>query len=323
MSKVIKIIPGLSPRGIPELTVLSKMTYALRQEQRAELMSSSIPFCEKETWIGGNDPVRNPPRSESDMVPHKKGTDLIIHGRAFAPQGRRARFFDLTVAINDIHYQIRVIGNRRIEPTFTSFTFSEPELFEDMPLHYGLAYGGTDCITNPDFPLAYPRNPVGKGFVIDASTKDLIGLELPNLENPQQLLTPAVLRVGRYDRWISAPEPRALGYAPKNSYPRNSQEPNALGIWNAAPPRLCLPPLWGDESITLTYMDPLFSKFTFDMPGNAPTAWIRNGTRTMQRKYMMLQTVEIFKETNQMTLVWSASFEENMDTQGEFEFGVH
>lgn len=314
------IVMGTNPLGEPILTVSAKASFSLQHGFPAQICSNPPAFNEKEEFIGGDDPLKYPPKCEPDLVPYKAKTDLLIHGRAFSPEGRRARFFDLTVAVNDFRHQIRVTGNRQVEPTFTSIGFSEPELFEEMPMHYGLAYGGCDSITNPDHPLSYPRNPIGKGFVIEPSTKELIGMVLPNLENPSQLLTPSNLRIGRYDKWASAPEPRALGIAPKNSHPRNSLQNGPLGMWNAAPPRLCFPPLWGDESISLTYMDKLNPLFTFELPGIAPTAWIETNTR-MLRKYMMLQTIEIFKEVNQMTMVWSAPFPV-VNTQEQFSFGV-
>jgi hypothetical protein len=61
-----------------------------------------------------------------------------------------------------------------------------------------------------DHPGAYPRNPMGKGYLVVRDRVD--GVELPNLKDPDDLLTDDRLVVGDPRSWHHQPLPWTLGW---------------------------------------------------------------------------------------------------------------
>ena len=69
-------------------------------------------------------------------------------------------------------------------------------------------------------PFFYPRNPGGRGYLVEATTAAVEALELPNLEHPGDLLTPDRLAAGGTSRWIYQPVPASLGWLDYGAFPR-------------------------------------------------------------------------------------------------------
>lgn len=339
-----RLVPGSAPDGSPILSVLGKQTYTFTPGGTAEVDDAS-PFdlIEADSFYGGGNPVTDPVRHEGDLIAWKPMTDVVVHGKAYAPRGKRARFFDAGIAVGNRALAVRVFGDRKIDMTSGSVRFSEPELFEEMPLHAGYAYGGADIWTDPQTRLAYPRNPSGKGFVVAPPMEKLHHMALPNLENPSKPLVPDQFLVKRFDRWKEMPQPVYLGWSQKHSHPRilfaglppddaaqaeahrqrhieampeigagpDTQPPDRIPVlnpqyFNGAHPLMQLPFLRGGDKISLVYLDPDTPNFQFQLPATAPKAVLDlgKGAETMD---MVLHTVEIYKPTNQLTMVWRGS----------------
>jgi len=238
---------------------------------------------------------------------------------------------------------VRVFGNRKVAVKGMGFAFTNPEPFDSIRLDYGNAYGGIDRKSVPGMDFIYPKNMVGKGFVLKNDPAALHGLELPNLEDMDKPLSPANLVVGNYENWPKCPDPAAFGICTRNFHPRiklmglgkrdyvdseaqrllalqSSKEVGVTGqlpppfpmpllnpgFFNAAPPGMKFPYLKGGEEVKLRYLDAAFPAFEFALPGDVPKPWIEVGHG---RQYLeaALQTVEIYKETNRCTLLWRGS----------------
>lgn len=339
-----RIVPGSAPDGTPILSVLGKQTYRFEPDGVAQVDDSHrIDVLEVDSFLGDGNPINDPVRHESDLVAWKPMTDIVVHGKACSPRGKCARHFDARIAVGDRSLAIRVFGDRKVDMTSGSIRFSEPEVFEEMPLHSGFAYGGTDLWSDPQTRLTYPRNPSGKGFAVAPPIETLHRMALPNLENPSMLLTPEQFLAKRYDRWKDMPQPAYLGWTQKLAHPRflfagmspndaaqaeakrqrhldtmpeigagpNTQPPERVPVlnpqyFNGAHPSMQLPYLRGDDKICLVYMDRDTPNFQFQLPGKTPKAVLDlgKGAETMD---MVLHTVEIYKPTNQLTMVWRGS----------------
>lgn len=117
------------------------------------------------------------PLYESDFVLKKLRCDVIFNARAHAPHGEAVTELQAGFAIGGVQKTLRVVGNR----VWQNGAPSSPQAFLDMPLHYGLAFGGEREI-DPQQKIneCYQTNPVGRGFSSDPQA--LEGLPLPNLE---------------------------------------------------------------------------------------------------------------------------------------------
>jgi hypothetical protein len=328
------LVLGQAPDGSPLLSVLGKKTYRFAHGEVAyEDGEDVLPLFEEDAYYDGGDPSRHALKWESDLIAYKARTDFAVVGLAHAPPGRKAFYLDVGLQVGSARKMVRVFGDRRVEVRPGGIAFSEPEAFLTMPLHFGRAYGGVDRLSESGVTQVYPRNPVGKGFIVKDTPAALQDLELPNLEDPVHLLTPENLILGRMDQWTHAPKPHCFGFAGKvfhhriqlggmpfgdmagveverlrkmsqaGSAPSPSVRPMHPSANNAAAEGLAFPYLRGDEEIKLAHMDKTHSAFRFFLPGEKPQAYLDLG-KGMQILRMVPQTVTLHKETNQVTLVW-------------------
>lgn len=238
--------------------------------------------------------------------------------------------------------------------------FTDPTPFESAPLDVGHAYGGVDAHSHPD-PVVCRHNPHGTGFALKAG--DLPReIPLPLLENPLRLLEPESFLAGERPDWNKVPRPAYFGFCPANSWPRSEMAgmapehavdlevqrrkavqsmsqvgagpgtipPAAPPILNPefhqrAAPGLRFSYLSGREAMVLKHFHPDHPQWTFELPGEKPTAWIGTGKETSTMD-MVLQTVEIRPDEGRMALVWRGSvFYGGAAALSEFEaleFGI-
>ncbi|MEO7425550.1 MAG: DUF2169 domain-containing protein [Fibrobacteria bacterium] len=363
MEWLTKIAPGYGPDGTPLLSVLCKRTYVFANGKVAEPdASSQIPFHDIDAFLDEGDPLKNAPKAEAEGIAYKPLTDVILHASAYAPRGNQANHLDVGIMVGGYRKIVRVFGNRKVVVQGMGFTFSPPEPFASMRLDYSRAYGGKDAKSLPGVEYAYAKNPLGKGFMVKNDPALLQGMALPNLEDPNRLLTPDTLVLGKYENWGRQPDPCSFGYAPRNAFPRLAQaglshpdridaeadrrmrlqdmaEIGAAGqreppapmpllnpeFFNGAPPGLKLPYLKGDETIKLRYLDPDHPAFEFKLNPEKPSPCLDVGEGRMALP-ATLQTLEIYKATNQYTVVWRGSVKyqgpQSLKLFTKFEFGV-
>ncbi|MDB5105346.1 MAG: uncharacterized protein JWP91_3035 [Fibrobacteres bacterium] len=333
-------IPGNAADGSPILSVLGKRTYTLRNGKPALAAEEQEPFLEADVFWGAGNPQSDAVRLESDLIAFKPMTDVIVLSKAHAPSGRPVKQLDVGVQVGQSRKIIRVIGNRKAFVTLTGIAFTEPEAFSEMPIDYSRAYGGSDALSAEGIAYTYLKNAAGRGFVIKDTPKVVQDLLLPNVEDPQRLLTPQNLVLGEYGKWKSAPDPVGFGYTGKGFHPRFTfaglppdhwaeaeaerkqslkkapeigSKPSAIPpsmapmlnprFFNGASKGLSLPFLKGDESIKLAHLDPAIPQFTFNLPGVRPRAWLDVG-QGPEEMDMVLHTVVIDKESDRLTMVW-------------------
>lgn len=173
----------------------------------------------------------------SDFWPHKLATDVVVLGSALAPAGKPCRSMEVHVSIGGLVKRVSVFGRREIRWSATNrIEIAAPEPFTEMPLVHANAYGGLDPrVPIPeaerdaymalaeqglafDHPGSYPRNLVGKGYLVVPGP--ILGLEMPNLEDPQDLLTANRLVVGSPENWYRQPLPWNFAWTNPLMYPR-------------------------------------------------------------------------------------------------------
>jgi hypothetical protein len=170
---------------------------------------------------------------ESDIIPHKLATDLIVMASAHAPPGKPVRRMTAGIDCGEFRRRFLVQGDRRCFYRETGqLAFSDAAPFEVMPLRYEHAYGGCDPtvpVVAPanvldalaPHPGIYPRNPAGRGYAVADNRAHIDGLALPNVENPRDALTPARVVTGTPENWWRQPMPWGCDWFDATWYPRS------------------------------------------------------------------------------------------------------
>ena len=160
--------------GIDTLYVIVKATVTLRPS--LALAEEQVAPTMADEYYG--DPVATSLRAVSDMHIGKAGTDVLLIGKAWAPDKRPVQRMQVGMKVADRQKLILVTGDR----VWQDGVPSRPQPFESMPLIWERAFGGVH--RDGDKVAAEERNPVGCGFAGGRSPSAMQGLPVPNLEDP-------------------------------------------------------------------------------------------------------------------------------------------
>ncbi|MBL4682987.1 MAG: DUF2169 domain-containing protein [Nannocystaceae bacterium] len=170
----------------------------------------------------------------SDFWPFKGQTDVLVLGNAYPKNGLPAAQSSVQVSVGNRHKRIQVWGKRHLEfgrDGTPSIGAAEP--FTEMHIGLENAYGGADeRVPVKDGPLTvgdherllsdhpgmYPRNPFGKGYVVHE--EPFPGIELHNLDDPQDPLTAERILVKDPRQWWKQPLPWSLDWVHAIQWPR-------------------------------------------------------------------------------------------------------
>jgi hypothetical protein len=333
------VLPGQDGDRNPVFSMLVKRTYDIVPGEALARAAEDRPFVEVDEYHDFGDAETATVKYEAELLPFKELTDVVFVGKAYAPEGKPVTVLDAGLQVDGKGRKLlRVTGDRQcvyragMPPQFT-----EPRPFTEMELRYENAYGGKDLKSNPAEPFHYPRNPMGKGFAIRNTKETVHGLPLPNVEDPQEPLTPERVVLEEPEGWRLAPMPQGLGWYQRGWYPRSffcgtlppylvpgalTQE-ERLGMvpkdhialarsfklpafqarfCNGASPGLAFPYLAGNETIRLKNLSPE-SLLHFRLPGEAPEMVldIGFGAKSLDP---VLHSVLIRGEDRQVDLIW-------------------
>jgi hypothetical protein len=354
---------GLDDQGRWILSVLVKRTYVFVPQGQCALARQQLPLVREPEFA---DPEKRLLSADIDVWPFKPRTDVIVTGHAY--NHRQSPSFGAAVRVNQAVKQAAVFGDRRctlVSPD--KIVFSAPTPLGRVPLTYALAYGGKDVQAektngNPAEVLApylgadvpadmiadaspyiYPRNPVGRGYVVEKTHEAIDGLALPNFEDPQNLLTPERLVVGEPGRWPVQPLPAGFGCMDYGVFPRiawlgqvpdfdASLDPRVFGeiarghanasilkedeqgmgtpsleSANSAPLGLRLPYLNGNDEVELLNLSPHVEKTSFRLPRERPKLWVDKRDGNLLPVEPVMHSVLIAPDESRVAIVWRGS----------------
>ncbi|MFN7988505.1 MAG: DUF2169 domain-containing protein [Thermoanaerobaculia bacterium] len=342
------------PQGI---AVTAKRTYRIVTAGRCVLADEQAPIVPE---LVADDGLLV---ADTDLLSFKPGTDVVVTAEAHAPGGREVAEMTAGVTVAGRAVTLRVVGKRRVARRNGFWAFSDPEPFARAPLGWRDAYGGIDALSREklDAPVlaplqkyspydlkfataaAYPRNPVGKGYVLE-DRPEVEGLELPTVEDPDDPLTPARLFVGHPDAWSRQPLPAGIswfnyGWFPRSAFlglpqvklppgtsPATARLPEVERGWapadvltgrplearfhpkagnGAAPPLVFPTHLSGREEISLANLDPREGQLTFQLPAERPRMAIRPLGEGEREAPAKLMTVIVDATKRRLSLVWA------------------
>lgn len=334
------VLPCQTPQGGHILSVLLKRTYRIEAGKVCARADEDRPINPGEVFW--DTPMNSSVRFESDFAPFKLQTDLVLIARGQAPGGRPTQQCIVSVQVGEHLKRIQVTGDRMA--LFTAKdrdpVFTDPQPFVDMGLRYERAYGGSDVFSDKSTVYPYPRNPLGSGFAVLNTKESVDQLLLPNLEDPEDLLTPPRMCIGDFSKWVDQPQPMGFGWFPKTWQPRcglagilpadraAEQELRALyaklltaeerghylrhglpdmdfRFFNGASAGLSLPFLSGGETVRTQNLSPE-GQLEFTLPQDRPRIALDIGSG-LQAPAVVLHTAQIRMEDREVDLVWRAA----------------
>lgn len=329
------VLPGQAPDGTYIMSILLKRTYDILADGECALAEADRPLLPAD--VHWDEPMNSSVRYESDFVPYKLAVDVVVNGTVYAPGGEPTRMCSASVQLGGRRKVISVMGDRETHYSGGRLMFTDAEPFMTMDLRYERSYGGTDVFSDPKVPYPYPRNPLGKGFVIRDSPDTVEGLSLPNFEDPGNPLTPDQLCLGEYRMWESRPFPAGFGWVPKTWMQRGQlagvmpadrateqelrrayadlltpeqREPYLkhgirdmdFRFFNGAAPGLAMERVRPGERVTTHNLCPE-GELSFNLPTDSPRLGLDIG-RGIEEPAVALHTVMIRLDERQVDLVW-------------------
>jgi hypothetical protein len=165
-----------------DCVVAMRGTFLHRQGEVLDVARIQEPFQWEDVYDG--DPHAGIMLRQSDLVPEKPGTDVTFIGDAYAPDGRPARRWDVSLEVGALQKRLSVSGERFWEPVtrdaWAGFSAREPKrVLKDwrlrepaealtVPVAWNHAYGGAIARTGEGDPATAdvePNNPLGCGIV--------------------------------------------------------------------------------------------------------------------------------------------------------------
>jgi hypothetical protein len=220
---IVRIVPARARNGDGLFSVLVKRSYAFRHGHVAERLETDAPMRLVDRYYDDGDPDWSVVAHENEVSPVKAATDVVVVGRAHAPEGCATEAMLAGIGIGEHRKVVRVTGDRRCHwRDGAPPHFSDPEPFVSMEIRYDRAYGGRDEVSDPNLPFFYPRNDMGRGVALRNLREAVQDLPLPNIEDPGDLLTPERVVIEDPRRWPDQPLPQGLGWRQRTWYPRSA-----------------------------------------------------------------------------------------------------
>lgn len=304
----VVMLPMMGPGDTTALTVIAKATYVF-SAKTTELATEQVPVSFADQFY--DEAEGGGIRYESDMVPFKPNTDIVLSSSAHSPEGLPAEVMEVALRVGGIEKRLKVFGKRLwnfkgvLSKRYVS-TVAKP--FTRCPIRYSNAFGGMDQSTGE----YCDQNLMGKGFYSAKSREKLNGRPLPRIEDPSQLIQspfdrPAPVGFGFYHR---AWQPRAAYAGTFDQAWRVERSPMLpenfdFRYYNGAHPDLQASGfLRGDEPVELTHLTPE-GQTHFNLPGVAPTCSLRRkGKEKNEAVALNLDTVFIEPDKRTFCLVW-------------------
>jgi hypothetical protein len=219
----VLVLPGTAENGRHVFSVLVKRSYQIVPGKAAVRADRGTPMVKVDVYYDDGDAETSTVRHETDLVTYKLATDFVVVATAFAPDEQPVTQMNVGIEVAGFGKVLRVTGDRRCVYRADQLPeFTDPEPFTEMEIRYDRAYGGEDIVSDPNLPFYYPRNHRGKGVAVRNIPEVVEGLALPNIEDPDDLLTPERVIIGAYDRWNPQPLPAGFGWYQRTWYPRCS-----------------------------------------------------------------------------------------------------
>ena len=269
----VRILPWTGVDNKPGLSIVVKATLVIVREGGDVLPTlKQLPLFTTDVM---SDTKAGSVRFESDLVPFKPRTDVVLIGRAYAPGGKPVTRLMAGLRVGALRYGVAIFGDRTWQwRPIAPPTISEPESFTSMDLVYERTFGGIDGPGG----MYCKENLIGPGFIGKKTRERVSGLKLPNIEDPRNLISawdthPRPVGFGFYGRGWMPRRAYAGTYDEKYMKERHPLPPTDFSyrLFNGAHPDLQVEGyLRGDEEVALVNVCPRDPDVRFRLPGIMP-----------------------------------------------------
>jgi hypothetical protein len=147
----------------PKLTIIVKATFVLgREGEDARPTPKQLPVFNNDIMTEAKPPSI---RFESDLVPFKPCTDVVLVGRAYAPEGKPVTELVAGLRVGQLRYGVAVIGDRQWQAQLLDKpTISHKRLPSDGPVYdrLGFRQAGRDVLQREPCRHRLHRQAVGR-----------------------------------------------------------------------------------------------------------------------------------------------------------------
>ena len=186
---VAELTTAIDKTGREHLLIVAKGTWAIPTKSLYPRPIKATPLQYADIHVG--EPGLSAPLYESDFVLKKNRCDVIFNAKAHAPDNQPVRELKVAYRIGAHINTMNVVGKRIWQKSLLDYEPSKPEPFTEMPLHYGMAYGGSCAASSkqPDLLDTFETNPIGMGYAGRKGDADIEGLPVACLERIDQAIT--------------------------------------------------------------------------------------------------------------------------------------
>src|SRR3989338_2625655 len=155
---------GLAPDGRESLVVIAKGTFDLPLDgSEAKLAQVQRPLLMADDYHG--EPGLSAPRQEMDFAPLKPFCDVLVMGKAYAPEGRPVTQLTAGIRVGRVSKAFTVFGPRQWQPDLIGAGAGLPQPFVEQAIGYAQAFGGSQPVADhPELRDGYPANTCGRGW---------------------------------------------------------------------------------------------------------------------------------------------------------------
>lgn len=179
-------ITALDVSGREHLVLVAKATWSLPAPGERPRPLSPQPLAMADIFAG--EPGQSAMLYGTDFARFKPRCDVLFNASAHAPSGQPVRELLVAWQVGPLKKGVHVVGPRMWRKRLGMVSLTKPEPFTQMPLHYGLAFGGSRTYQKgrgeqaQELTEAYLANPDGIGWFGKHTTGDIDGARAPSLE---------------------------------------------------------------------------------------------------------------------------------------------
>lgn len=171
---------ALDRDGQEHLVVVAKGTWSIPDAGQRPRPLAPQPLAQADVYLG--DPGCSPMLYGADYARFKPRCDVLFDASAHAPDGVPVAELLVACKVGPLEKGMRVLGPRTWRSRLGIVSIGKPEAFVTLPLHFGLAFGGTYAAGADAAEHSHPQNPAGIGWAGGRSSAQLHGAPAPSLE---------------------------------------------------------------------------------------------------------------------------------------------